>query len=99
VNRRPEESITKHGGRLKVEGIHEYYYYLAAATTAIAGIFHLVLIPSALPDNSIPGLKGRVSNILHTYNSIWITALFLVMSATFKEERKNCRALSSRILL
>lgn len=45
MSRRPEESVTKHGGgRLKVEGIHEYYcYYLAAATTAIAGIFHLIL--------------------------------------------------------
>ena len=47
MSRRPEESVTKHGGRLKVKGTHEYYYYyLAASTTAIAGIFHLILIPS-----------------------------------------------------
>jgi hypothetical protein len=44
-----EQNKTKHGGRLKVKGVYaRYYYYSAAATTAIAGIFHLVMAYNTL---------------------------------------------------
>jgi hypothetical protein len=49
MSRRPEESVTKNSGRLGAELIHtRYYYYSAAATTAIAGTFHLVLTYNTL---------------------------------------------------
>ena len=49
--------------------LHYYYYIIAAATTAIAGILHLMLVPTMIGRNPNSGIFFLVAGIAQIF---WI---------------------------